>query len=147
MNSNDTLVRRIQIALIGLIGFDLVLSVWAWFFPGLWFTVFHGVPYDDPQGFLRRCAANWTAFLLFQIVAYFKWKKAPYWLVLVAGVRLSDIFTDWTYLLFCADITIHGGIMLFLASPMNMVFGAYLLYAYKKITDGRSLNERSDQTN
>ena len=41
-----------------LVVFDVTLTLWAGAFPSLWFRVFHGAPYDDPQGFLRRCASQ-----------------------------------------------------------------------------------------
>ncbi|MFC2091551.1 hypothetical protein ACFLTD_02130, partial [Elusimicrobiota bacterium] len=100
--------KRIYGLLFALIVFDVVISVTGFFFPYLWFEIFHGVLYDDPQGFLRRCAANWLAFALVQLIAYINWEKKPYWLAVVAGVRFSDIFTDWIYLWFSADITSFG---------------------------------------
>ena len=60
----DPTTPRVHGLLTFLVLFDLVLVIWAGVFPELWFTAFHGVPYVDPQGFLRRCAANWAAFLL-----------------------------------------------------------------------------------
>ncbi len=134
MELSKNLNRNITLVLINLILLDVILSVWAWFFPEWWFQIFHGVPYDDPQGFLRRCAGNWTAFALFQFIALLRWKKAPHWIVVVAGVRFSDILTDWSYLAFCSDITIVGSILLFAASPLNLIFGIYLMVAYGKLS-------------
>lgn len=124
---------RISRVLLALVAFDVVLTAWAFFAPELWFRLFHGAPYDDPQGFLRRCGANWAAFALFQAVALVRWRKAHHWIAVVAGIRLSDIFTDWTYLAFASDITAFGAVALGLASPMNMVAGWWLLRAYRQI--------------
>ena len=117
----------------GLVIFDVILTSWVFLAPDLWFEVFHGVPYNDPEGFLRRCGANWAAFALFQAVAFLRWRKETYWVAVVAGIRLSDIFTDWTYLGFAAHITPLGALGLALASPMNMISGAWLLYRYRAI--------------
>ena len=57
--------RRVTALLGFLVAFDVTLTTWAFGFPELWFTVFHGTAYDDPQGFLRRCGANWAAFAVF----------------------------------------------------------------------------------
>lgn len=127
--------KKIYGLLLALISLDITIATVAFFFPEFWFKIFHGVPYTDPQGFLRRCGANWTAFALLQIIALAKWEKKPYWLAIVAGVRFSDMFTDWTYLWFCSNITIFGKISLFAISPLNLVFGLFFLNAYKKLTN------------
>ena len=125
-------MRRVSAILASLAALDLTLATVGFFFPQLWFTIFHGVDYVDPQGFLRRCAANWLAFGILQAVAYTRWRRQPYWLVLIAGVRLSDIFTDWTYLHFAHDITWFGRVSLFAVSPANLALGFYLLRWYQK---------------
>ena len=132
-NKMNKLEKKITSLLIFLIALDVTISIGAFFFPDLWFRIFHGVPYNDPQGFLRRCGANWGAFALFQIIALVKWKKRPYWLAIVAGIRFSDIFTDWTYLFFSSDITMFGRVSLFAVSPLNVLFGLYFLYAFGKL--------------
>lgn len=126
--------RRASTLLAGLFVFDVTLVTLAGFFPGVWFAVFHGVPYVDPQGFLRRCAANWAAFALLQGIAFARWTRSPRWLAIVAGVRLSDIFTDWTYLAFSQDLTWFGRIGLALSSPMNVVCGFALLSLHASFT-------------
>jgi hypothetical protein len=123
---------RISAVLAALVIFDVVLASWAFLAPDLWFRVFHGVPYHDPEGFLRRCGANWAAFALFQAVAFLRWRQAPYWVAVAAGIRLSDIFTDWTYLAFATHITAFGIVALALASPLNMLAGWWLLRAYRR---------------
>ena len=125
---------NVYILLGALIVLDATISVVAFLFPAAWFKVFHNASYIDPQGFLRRCAANWLAFAVIQGLAFLKWKKEPYWLAVVAGVRFSDMFTDWTYLWFSSSITIFGRISLFVISPLNLLLGLYFLKAYKKYT-------------
>jgi hypothetical protein len=127
--------NKINWLLISLILLDITISIVAFLFPQFWFKIFHGAPYIDPQGFLRRCGTNWAAFALLQIIALAQWEKKPYWLAIVAGVRFSDIFTDWTYLWFSSSITVFGRISLFAISPLNLIFGLYFLSTYKKIVN------------
>lgn len=122
---------RIRGVLAGLIAFDLTLVVWAGAFPELWFAAFHGVPYDDPEGLLRRCAANWAAFLLLQAIALVRWRQDAAWLAIIAGVRLSDIFTDVTYVLVARDVTWFAWSSLAPSSLANLALGLWLLRAYR----------------
>ncbi|MEZ0227418.1 MAG: hypothetical protein ACAI25_02255 [Planctomycetota bacterium] len=130
----DPRARRASALLGFLFLFDVTLVACAGFAPGLWFSIFHGVPYVDPQGFLRRCAANWAAFALLQGIAFVRWKQSPRWLAIVAGVRLSDVFTDWTYLAFSQDLTWFGRVGLALSSPMNVICGLLLLRLHAHFT-------------
>ncbi len=128
-----TAARKIDAVLASLVALDVVLTVVAFGFPSFWVAVFHGVPDDDPQGFLRRCGANWAAFALFQGVALLRWRREPWWLAVAAGLRLSDIFTDWTYLLFAHDTTWFARLSLATTSPANLVVGVYLLRRYRAL--------------
>ena len=120
----------ITATLVYLVLFDLVLVTWVFTAPELWFTVWHGVPGDDSAGFLKRCGANWAAFLLFQSIALWRWKREPWWLVVVAGVRLSDIFTDLTVSMVAHDLTWTGAVLLPAGSLMNLVLGSWLICAW-----------------
>jgi hypothetical protein len=124
--------RRIQGLLVFLVLLDTTLVIWALGFPQLWFTAFHGIAIDDPQGFLRRCGANWAAFLLCQIIALVRWRRDPVWLAVVAGVRLSDIFTDVTLVLVAHDTTTFARLTLAPMSLGNLLFGLFLLRAYRE---------------
>lgn len=128
------LAKQITAVLLGLVIFDLVLTTWAFAAPDLWFALWHGVPYEgnDPEGFLRRCGANWAAFLLFQSIALWRWRRETFWVAVVAGVRLSDIFTDVTYAFFARDLTWAGAILLPGGSLMNVIVGFWLLAAYRR---------------
>ncbi|MBI4616794.1 MAG: hypothetical protein HY720_24490 [Planctomycetes bacterium] len=124
--------KWIDAVLAGLVLFDASLAAWAFFLPDFWFRAFHGTAYDDPQGFLRRCAANWAAFALIQLAALLLWRKNPHGLAVAAGARLSDVFTDWTYLAFAQDITWFGRASLACASPANALLGWWLLRAWRQ---------------
>ena len=133
--------RQVDFVLGGLFIFDVILTSWVFFAPDLWFQSFHGVPYNDPEGFLRRCGANWAAFALCQGVARLRWKQNLAWIAVLAGVRLSDIFTDWTYLYFAADITSMGKLGLLGASPMNMICGWWLWRAHQSLSQQQHLTQ------
>ena len=125
----------INILLVFLVILDLVLSTTCLVFPDKWYLTFHGVHYDnlDVEGLLKRTGALWVAFTLLQLIALIRWKKAPWWLVLIAGVRLTELFSDWTYMYVAHTMTTIGRMGLFIAPPGNLVFGIFLVWAYKKI--------------
>jgi len=126
--------RSISTVLAGLVLFDLVLVIWAFFAPDLWFEVWHGTVYDDPAGLVRRCGANWAAFLMLQAIALFRWQRHNHWIAIIAGVRLSDVFTDVTTTLFAEQLTIWGAVLLPLGSLMNVVVGLWLLRAWHALS-------------
>jgi hypothetical protein len=119
--------HSVRAVLGGLIALDLVLSIAAFFFPALWFEMFHGAAYVDPQGLLRRCGANWLAFFVIQVVALLRWERERCWLAVVAGMRLGDTLTDITCLMFAASATRAAWILFPLAGIGNLVVGAWLL--------------------
>ena len=128
-----TLRRRINTLLLALVVYDVVLSATCLIRPDLWYRYIHGAEYIDPQGLLLRTGAVWAAFSLFQIIARFKWEVQPYWLTLIAGIRLSEVFSDWTYLYVAQDITTFGWIGLFVNPPMNLFLGWYFIRAYRRV--------------
>lgn len=133
---------RLRIFIYVLLGFlvvlDIVLSTTCLFFPERWFQIFHNAPYIDPQGLLKRTGAVWVAFTLLQLVAFLRWEKAPWWLVLIAGVRLTELFSDWTYMSVAQSMTTMGKLGLFIAPPGNLVFGWFLIWAYLKVMRSRA---------
>jgi hypothetical protein len=135
----NKLKQRVNQLLLGLFLYDTMLTSWVFLAPGLWFWAFHGIPYHDPEGFLRRCGANWAAFALFQGIARFRWQHDLSWIAVAAGIRLSDIFTDWAYLFYATDMTWFGGVGLALSSPLNLLFGLWLLRAHRMLCDEERL--------
>src|SRR5918997_6679941 len=105
---------------------DVVLSATCLLYPEKWFQIFHNAPYVDPQGLLKRTGAVWVAFTLLQLIAVFRWEKQPWWLVLIAGVRLTEIFSDWTYIYVAESLTTRGKLGLFIAPPGNLALGIFL---------------------
>jgi len=127
----------IYILMAFLVILDLVLSTTCLFFPERWFAIFHNAPYIDPQALLKRTGAVWVAFTLLQAIAFIRWEKAPWWLVLIAGVRLTELFSDWTYMCLAGSMTTLGKAGLFIAPPGNLAFGIFLIWAYKKVMKAR----------
>jgi hypothetical protein len=127
--------RLINPLLLFLIALDAVLSVLAIGFPRTWFRLIHDQPYLDPQGLLRRTGAVWAAFTRLQALAYARWQAQPYWLVVAAGVRLTELFSDWTYLYVAEQVTWSGRVGLLMAPPANLVMGWFLIKSLLRITD------------
>jgi hypothetical protein len=127
----------VYVLLIYLVLLDAILSTTAAFFPEVWFKVFHGAEYVDPQGLCRRTGAVWAAFTLLQIIALFRWEKEPWWLVLIAGVRLTEIFSDWTYIYVSRSLTLFGFLGLFISPPGNLAIGWFFVWVYLRIMKGR----------
>jgi hypothetical protein len=132
---SSTLRNLIDAVLAFLVVLDLVLSVTCLLFPDTWFMTFHGVAYNsrDSMGLLKRTGAVWVAFTLLQLIAMFKWRREPWWLVLIAGVRLTELFSDWTYIYVAESVTTIGKVGLFIAPPGNLVLGWFLIWAYKMV--------------
>lgn len=130
------MVRKFFIngVLITFIFLDLIYVIIGFYFPELWFKIIHGTNYVDHLGLLQRMAAVWAAFALFQFIALFRWQKSNLWLVLVAGLRLSELFADWTYLFFADKIALLGWLGLVSSTPINFITCAFLLTSYLKMT-------------
>lgn len=124
--------KAVDLLLVLLILLDVVYFIVIFSSPETWFRVMHGAPYVDPEGLLRRTAAGWAAFTLWQIIALVRWKKNPHWLMLVAGIRWTEIFADCTYLYFAHDITTIGRLGLLAAGPINFFCGWFFFRSYFK---------------
>jgi hypothetical protein len=123
----------VKLLLLVLIVKDIILFTLCFWFPETWFKVFHGAPYVDPQGLLQRTGAVWLAFTLMQIVAFLRWEKQPFWLVVIAGVRWTEIFSDWVYIYVASSMTWFGRLGLFIAPPGNFVIGCFLIWVYQQM--------------
>lgn len=120
----------INLSLLGLVILDLIYAALCFFFPDFWFRFIHGASYVDPQGLLRRTGAIWATFALVQLITLIRWRKESYWIAIITGVRMSEIFADWTYLAFAQDLTTFGRIALFLATPANLLVSWFFLRTY-----------------
>ena len=131
MNSKRKTI--INIILLGFVGLDLVYAIICFFFPEIWYKLIHGADYVDPQGLLQRTASIWVAFAVFQFIAFLMWKKHHYWLAIVAGLRFSEFFADWTYLYFAQDISWSGRLGLLISTPANIIISLFLLISFLKM--------------
>ncbi len=131
--------KLVGAALAFLVALDVTLAVWGFCFPRLWFSLFHGAAYVDPQAYLPRAAGNWSAFAILQALSLSRWKKAPHWLAVVAGVRLSDVFTDLSCMIFCQSLSPAGLLLLSAAGLGNLFFGLYFLVLHKRVSGAAHL--------
>jgi hypothetical protein len=114
---------------------DSALFLIAWLYPDLWFRVFHGsMPSALEIAFLRRSAGQWAAFALAQAITLWRWKKKPVWLVITAGVRFSDLFTDLSYILAAPTLTTAGWLLLTPPPFLNLIGVIIMLRGYREAT-------------
>ena len=136
MDTRDVPPLR-RYAVVALLGFfavwDLVLAALAVAWPDAWFRQMHGVPRIDPEALLARTGLVWAAFSLFHALAFLRWRKHPHWLVIVGGMRLSELFADLGYLLLAHDTTPAGRMALALAAPSNVLFAAFFIQTYLQV--------------
>lgn len=125
--------RLVDVILIALVAFDLLVAVGAFLLPQLWYRLLHDAAYVDPQGLLRRTGAIWAAFAAVQILALPRWRRAAHWLLLVTGIRLSELFADWTYLVFAESITPFGTAALLVTLPANLLICWFLYATWRKL--------------
>jgi hypothetical protein len=122
--------KAVPIVIGSIIVMDFVLSGIILISGDAWFDLVHGTDYVDPQGLLKRTGALWLSFAIWQTVAFFRWRQAPHWLMILAGFRFGDLFSDWTYWLDANDHTVLGHIGLLLASPGNLLLALFFYRAY-----------------
>ncbi len=127
---------QVNLFLVALVFLDIFLSTFAICFPERWSEFFHGLPYDDPAGLLRRTGAVWVAFTLLQVIALVRWQKQPYWLPLIAGVRFTELFSDWVTIFAAKQMTTLGTVGLLISPPGNLLFGLILISTYKRLKAG-----------
>lgn len=128
-------VKRLLLALIVL---DVVFPLVIFPAPSLWIRLIHGTGAGDPLGLLHRLGAVWAAFAVWQIVAYLKWEREPGWLMVVAGIRWTEIWADWVYLAFADDATLLGTVALLGASPVNVLCGWLFYRSYLRYSRART---------
>src|SRR6185312_11055607 len=128
----------ILIYLCGALIEDTGLFLMSWFQPDLWFRLFHdAAPVGFDVALLRRAGGQWAAFALAQAIALACWKKNPVWLVIVAGVRFSDLFTDISYILAVPSLTTFGWTCLLPPPALNLIGVLIMLRGYKQIEAAR----------
>ena len=119
---------------------DITLFVITWIAPGVWFRVFHhSLPATGIEiALLRRNAGQWLAFALGQAITLWQWRRRPEWLAVAAGIRLSDLFTDLSYLIAAPSLTLFGKMLLPIFPILNLVGVVIFLKGYQQAISGRS---------
>jgi hypothetical protein len=114
---------------------DTIIFALAWVTPDLWFRLFHnGLPSGLETALLQRSAGQWAAFALAQAITLWLWKRDPVWLAVAAGVRLSDIFTDVSYIIAVPSLTTLGWILLVPPPFLNLAGVVIFLRGYRRAT-------------
>jgi hypothetical protein len=129
--------RPLKIAILvylwGALVEDTLLFVLAWIDPDLWFRLLHAsVPAGLEVALLRRSAGQWAAFALAQAIALWWWRRRPEWLVIVAGIRFSDLFTDISYIIAVPTLTALGWAVLTPPPVLNLVGVVIMLWGYRQ---------------
>jgi hypothetical protein len=93
----------------------------------------HGTDFTDSLGLIRRLGGVWLGFFVFQLIALLVWRNNTWWLVLVAGIRLTESFSDWIYWYFSNQHTWFGNFGLLIAPPGNWIFGIILIKVFLSI--------------
>ncbi|HEY8975481.1 MAG TPA: hypothetical protein VIN75_14785 [Burkholderiaceae bacterium] len=113
---------------------DATIFAIAWLAPDVWFRWFH---HAQPAGLgtalLRRAAGQWAAFALVQAIALARWKAQPVWLMVVAGLRASDLLTDLSYIAAVPSLTALGWALLTPPPFLNAAFIAAMALAYRRL--------------
>jgi len=118
---------------------DTGLFILSWTSPHLWFHDFNAVTaLGLDNALLRRSAGQWLGFALAQAITLWRWKKAPVWLAVEAGVRFSDLFTDVSYIIASRpELTTMG--WMFFVPPffLNLLGVVIMLRGYHQLTGGK----------
>ncbi len=119
---------------------DVTLFVISWVVPSLWFRVFHhSLPATAIEiALLRRNGGQWAAFALGQAITLWRWRKAPEWLAVSAGIRFSDLFTDLSYLASAPSLTLLGRIILPIFPLLNLVGIVLFLHGYRQMLKSKT---------
>lgn len=111
---------------------DTLIFLMSWFAPDLWFRLFHGAfPAGLETAFLRRSSGQWLAFAIAQWIAIVRWRKAPVWLVVVAALRFSDLFTDISYVVTAPTLTALGWACLLPPPLLNAIGIVIMAWGYR----------------
>ena len=117
---------------------DATIFALSWAAPDLWFRVFHHL---EPAGLevalLRRAGGQWAAFALVQAVALWQWRTQPAWLLVVAGARASDLFTDLSYVASAPSLTATGWAALSPPPLLNTIFIVVMVLAWRQAGERR----------
>ena len=135
--------RRLKILILiylwGALLEDITIFAISWIAPQVWFHLFHHNTGGAIEiALLRRSGGQWLAFALGQAITLWEWRRRPEWLAVAAGIRLSDLFTDLSYLIAAPSITLFGQMLFPIFPILNLVGVVILLKGYQQTVSGRS---------
>lgn len=110
---------------------DLGLALWVFFFPEGFYRFFFDVSPGESRGLLYRSGGLWLTFALVQFLALYGWRSSPDWLLVVAGVRLSEWIADWVFLLAEDSFSWIGRIGFMVSVPFTNFFAFLFVVAYR----------------
>lgn len=118
---------------------DATIFVLAWLLPEVWFRWFHHAqPAGLETALLRRAAGQWAAFAIVQAIALLRWRAQPLWLLVVAGLRASDLLTDLSYIAAVPSLTTLGWALLTPPAFLNAAFIVTMALAYWRLVPRRA---------
>ncbi len=110
---------------------DTTIFAISWIAPQLWFHLFHHSTGGALEiALLRRSGGQWLAFALGQAITLWQWRRRPEWLAVAAGIRLSDLFTDISYLISAPSLTPFGRMLFPIFPILNLVGVIIFLKGY-----------------
>jgi hypothetical protein len=121
--------KAVPIVIGALVLMDAVLAGIILISGQTWFDLMHGTDQVDPGGYLKRTGALWLSFAIIEAIAFVRWREAPHWLMVLAGVRWGDVLSDWTWWGAMDDRTWLAHVLL-LATPANVLLGLFFFRAY-----------------
>lgn len=118
---------------------DITIFAISWIAPQLWFRLFHHSTGNALEiALLRRSGGQWLAFALGQAITLWQWRRRPEWLAVAAGIRLSDLFTDPSYLIAAPSLTRFGQMLFPIFPILNLIGVVIFLKGYQQAISGRS---------
>jgi hypothetical protein len=127
--------RRLKILILiylwGALVEDITIFAISWIAPQVWFHLFHhSTGAGIEVALLRRSGGQWLAFALGQAITLWQWRRRPEWLAVAAGIRLSDLFTDLSYLIAAPSLTRFGQMLFPIFPVLNLVGVVIFLKGY-----------------
>lgn len=103
------------------IGLDFIRGIVAVGYPDEWFRFLHGEPGEEPQGLLRRAGGVWLGMGFVELTVLLGGLTNPMGLLVVAGMRLTDVLPDVFYAGTSERYAAKGWSWMILVPPLNVL--------------------------
>jgi len=117
--------------------FDIALGISAVFFPHFYMKLIQPTASDDPAYLLQRTGTLWLCFAVCEGIAFFRYRRFPEWVLIVAALRLIDVPADLVYWLRDEALDTFGDFSLLFAPAYNSVAGVTLSVWYLRFRKER----------